>query len=91
MVLHLRSDHSNLSSLNFNRLNSVINDSFLALKKKIGHVSHFSFPYGTNSHFTEDAREIVSKAEQQQYEHPAVYNRRPCKVNKLLIFLISWI
>ena len=55
-------DHSNLSSLNFNRLNSVINDSFLALKKKIGHVSHFSFPYGTNSHFTEDAREIVSKA-----------------------------
>ena len=55
-------NHSNLIDLNVEELNSVIIDSFSILKNIIGHVSHFSFPYGTNSHFPLNARKIVSKA-----------------------------
>ena len=53
-------NHSNLKTLDFKNLNSVIKDSFTYLKKLLGFVKHFSFPYGTISHFPIEARAIVN-------------------------------
>jgi peptidoglycan/xylan/chitin deacetylase (PgdA/CDA1 family) len=55
-------NHSNLKTLNYKNLNSTIKDSFAYLKNLIGFVKHFSFPYGTSSHFPYEARSIVNNA-----------------------------
>ncbi len=52
--------HSNLMSLNFEDLKSVISDSFPVLKNIIDNIKHFSFPYGTKSHLPSKAHKIIT-------------------------------